>query len=74
MKEEGRKRGEKEGACLRGRECSHLPDAEETLVEVGMCGHAADLLLTSPREAQDRKTLEGKPGLKVTFNYFFNCL
>lgn len=35
---------------------------------------AADLLPTSPREAQGRKALEGKPRLKVTFNFFFNCL
>lgn len=73
-KEEGRKRGGGEGACLRKRECSHLSDAEETLVVVGMYVHTADLLPTSPRKAQGRKALEGKPGLKVTFNYFFDCL
>lgn len=30
--------------------------------------HAADLLLTSPREAQGRRVLDGKPELKGAFN------
>lgn len=30
----------------------------------------ADLLLTSPREVQGRKALEGKPELEVAFSYF----
>lgn len=45
--------------------------AEESLVKVaGVYVHTADLLLTSPREAQGRKALEGKPELEVAFNYF----
>lgn len=55
-KEEGRKRGGREGAGLRGMECSHLPDAEETLVEVGTKAQTREVtkLLTCSRPLQKK--------------------
>lgn len=66
---EGGSKGAGGGELIGGEgKCSHLPDAEETVVKVSMSVRAAGLLPTSPTEAQERKALEGKPKLKVTFN------
>lgn len=66
-----RERRKEEGESLfEGKETLMLAQCSRNLGEGSRCVHAADLLPTSPREAQGGLALEGKQELEVAFNYF----